>query len=393
MFFDNNGSPKAFLLTSDSAAQIKLPAIQVPFPGNPWNIHMDSYPYIVIEAEYGAIVPAILINGENGQASLIATNVFVGYSYSEYYVRLSADGRSLRYAAGEEPVAIYNRDLQSGKDTLILQSSGYISTDAFGEAWYDSRQGIVQLADGQAGSLATSDANTRHLLLDNGWMLDSQRTCKQPCPLKVYPVVGSAIALNYSLPVNLDTGQAGSDARLVFVNYGKILEDKRLLVAVYDQNDNNSLREFWLLAPDGTGTLVGNGRLFSGKLAGGSSPGGPYVLIYPTDAKSEFRLFDTATEKVLFSEATGTTDVFIDMLFFPEGVIIQELDDTAHDWVYHFATGLATPLQSLGENTSCMAITPDGRPVCVKDDSVRVYDPVSGDNTELIQGPVTRLSN
>ncbi len=392
MFFGNQASPKAFLLTSDSATQIQLPSIQVPSPGNPWIIHIDHYPYIVIEASYGATVPAILINGETGQASLIANNVFVGYSYSEYFVRFSADGRWMRYAAGQEQVGIHNRDLQSGKDTLILQSSGYISTDAFGDVWYDSRLGVLQMADGQGGTLVTSDDNTRHLVLGNSWMLDSQYSCTQPCSLHVYPIVGNAQALDYSLPVNFSSPLVG-DATQVSVNYGKILAGNRLLVGIYDQSNNDDQRNFWLLTPDGMSTLIGKGSAFSGNRLAGSSPGDPYILIYPTDASPEFRVFDPTTGKVLFSETTGITDVFIDMLFFPEGIIVQEQDTTEHDWVYNFATGVAVPFQLLDDYRYCAALTPDGRPICMNDSGVGVYDPVSGNNTELIQEPVTSLSN
>ena len=395
-FFVNHGKPKALLLTSDSATAIQIPNVQVPYPENPWLVAAEHAPYIIFTYVGTDSVPAILINAETGQASLVSDNVYnvfnINMDASFPLVRFSADGRSVRYATlvgmSGGPVEVHNLDLQNGKDTVFFQSSGHLSTDDFGEIWYDSRLGIVQTADGKSFTVTNTDANTWHILLKTGGILTTKRTCDSPCPLQTYPPGGESAASNYSLPASLINN-------ILYVSYGQLLDQNRLLVVTY----GNNITTNWILTSDGQGQLLGKGEVGYSATASYQSAfissDGRYLLVYPTDDKTSFSVYELATGKVLFSETTVTPIALLNVSYFPEGIIVDAYDPALaiRSWVYNLATGLASEVGSLGSSGYCNAMTTDGKPICATDGGVVVYDPASGDTTLLIQEPVLQLSN
>ncbi len=387
-FFANNNNPKAFLLTSDSATPIKLPSVQVPIPGNGWEIVAQHGAYMVL-APFGTVTtPAILINGETGQASLVATNVF-GSAEVSYLVRFSADGQSLRYAAGDGPVEVHNRDLQSGNDTIFFQTSMHLGTNDFGEIWYDSKIGMGRTADGQPVTLKNPQ-DAMIIPLDNSWILATTYECAAPCALQAYPSTGNATAFNYSLPVKLSSTSFA-------INGVQTLDQNRLLVSVLDFRAADQLPDLWLLTPDGKSELLGKG-LFLNRFTPnyhiqGLSDDSHTILLYPEDGTPAFSIFDLAAGKVLFSKTLDKPYAYTEVLYFAEGIIVDEQGNTTHNWVYRFSTGLAAEVGPPGGAGYCNAITPDGKPICMTDAGVVVYDPASGDTTPLIQEPVLQLSN
>jgi hypothetical protein len=388
ILFNNAGHPKAFLLRSDSATPIQLPDVYVAVPSNGWHIHTENYPYIVTEAIYGATVPTIMINVENGQASLVAQNAFVGNDYSTYFIRLSEDGKSLRYATGDGPVEIHNRDLQSGKDTVFFETSSYVATDAFGDIWYDVRQDRGKTADGQTVMMMDTDGNTRFILLDHNLILSAKRTCTQPCPLQVSPAFGDAAALNFSLPVDLS-------AYVVGLSYGKLLDQNRLLVSIYDNNPGaDQTPALWLLTPTGQSELLGKGASSSGYRSSSMSADGRYLLVYPPDDSPVFLVYDLQTGKVLFSGTTDEPLAYLEVYYFAEGVTVLPYSDTANLlWVYNFTTGLTSRVDLLDENEYCTAMTVNGKLICSTTGGVVVLDPATAESTPLLQGPVNSLSD
>lgn len=393
VFFANYDSPKAFLLTSDTSTSIQIPNVFIRYPENSWQVMGVRNPYILLTPGGGVTAPAILINSGTGQASLVADNVF-GPTEVTYFTRFSADGQSLRYATGEGPVDVHNLDLQSGKDTVFFQASSHLLTDDFGEIWYDTRQGKGSTADGQSFTVTTSDENTWHFLLKTGGILAIQRTCDLPCPLQAYPPGGESVALNYSLPVSLID-------QILYVSYGQLLDQNRLLVSThyYSVDCYDYCRTLWILTPDGQSQLLG--KVFEGNSSTpfyqlrGLSPDGRYLLVYLPDTPS-FSVFDLATGMVVFSATTVTSDAFLEVNFFNEGINVLVYDESTsaiHLWVYNYSSGSATAFDLPGLDVRCNAMTTDGRPICVTDGGVVVYDPVSGETTFLIQEPVDLLSN
>ena len=329
-----------------------------------------------------------MINVESGQASLLAQNVFVGNDYSTYFIRLSEDGKSLRYATGDGPVEIHNRDLQSGKDTIFFETSSYVVTDAFGDIWYDVRQDRGQTADGQAVMMKDTDGNTRFILLDHNWILSAKRTCTQPCPLQVYPAFGDAAALNFSLPVDLS-------AYVVGLSYGKLLDRNRLLVSIYDNNPGaDQAPPIWLLTPTGQGELIGKGAFSSGYRSSSMSADDRYLLVYPPDDLPSFLVYDLKTGKVLFSETTDGPQAYLEVHYFKEGITVLNISDVATQlWVYNFTTGLTFQVKLLDENEYCTAMTVDGKLLCSTTGGVVVLDPATAESTPLLQEPVNSLSD
>ncbi|MGD0752333.1 MAG: hypothetical protein ABSA23_13120 [Anaerolineales bacterium] len=388
VFFANNNNPKAFLLTSVSATPIKLPGVQVPIPGNGWEIVVQHGASIVV-APFGTVTtPAILINGGTGQATLVATNV-LGPTETEYLVRFSADGQSLRYAAGDGPVEVHNRDLQSGNDTIFFQTSMHIGTNDFGEIWYDGEQGMSRTADGQLVTLKNTQ-DTMIILLDNSWILATKYECAAPCALQAYPSAGNAAAFNYSLPVKLTSAS-------VAINGVQTLDQNRLLVSVLDANAADQLPDLWLLTPDGKSELLGKGLSLNRFTPYYRIPGlfddSRYILLYPEDGTPAFSIYDLAAGKVLFSKTLDKPYAYSEVLYSADGIIVDEQGDTTHNWVYPLTTGLAAEVGSPGGAGYCNAMTTDGKPICMTDSNGVVYDPASGDTTPLIQEPVLQLSN
>lgn len=245
-----------------------------------------------------------------------------------------------------------------------------------------------QTADGQSFTVTNTDANTWILLLKTGGILATKRTCDSPCPLQVYPPGGESAASNYSLPASLIDS-------ILYVSYGQLLDQNRLLVVTY----GNNITTLWILTSDGQGQLLGKGE--EGYSATASyqsafiSSDGRYLLVYPTDDKTSFSVYELATGKVLFSETTVTPIALLNVSYFPEGIIVYVYDPALaiRNWVYNWATGLASEVGSLGNSDYCNAMTTDGKPICATDGGVVVYDPASGDTTTLIQEPVLQLSN
>ncbi len=389
-FFANNGKPRAFLLTSDSATPIQLPSVQVPIPGNGWEIVAQHGAYIVMAPVGTATAPAILINGETGQASLVGANVF-GPTEFQYFVRFSADGQSLRYATGGGPVEVHNRDLQSGKDTVFLRSSRYLAADGFGEIWYDRAQSTGRSADGQPVTLRNANDKTiTPLLLDNSWILATKFDCAAPCALQAYPSAGNAAAFNYSLPVKLIP-------LLVMITAVQPMDQNRLLVSVQGGDAANSLPALWLLTPDGKSELLGKGLSLNSSTPyyrlPGLSDGNRYILLYPADGTPGFSIYDLTAGKALFSETLDKPYAFLDVMYFAEGILVEEQGDTTHHWVYKLATGLTAEVNPPAGAGTCTAMAPDGWPVCMTDSNVAAYDPGTGQATPLVQEPVASLSN
>jgi hypothetical protein len=388
-FFANSGKPRAFLLTSDSATPIQLPGVQVPIPGNGWEIAAQHGAYIVMAPIGTATTPAILINGETGQASLVAANVF-GPTAIQYFVRFSADGQSLRFATGAGPVEVHNRDLNTGKDTTFFHSGSYLVTDSFGEIWYDYGRGTAVTAQGQPVKLKKSDVSTTIGFLDNGWILARKRDCLGPCPLEAYPSAGDAAALEYSLPVKLSP-------LLVMISGVEQLDQNRLLVSVLDSGAGDSLPAVWLLTPDGKSELLGKGLSLNSSTPYYRLPGlsddNRYILLYPADGTSAFSIYDLTAGKALFSEKLDKPYAFLDVMYFAEGILVEEQSDTTHHWFYGSATGLTAEVNPPAGAGSCIAMAPDARPVCMTDSNVVVYDPRTGQATPLVQDPVVSLSN
>ena len=320
VFFFNHNNPKAFLLTSDSATPITLPSVQVPIPGNSWEIVAQHGVDIVMAPIGTATTPAILINGETGQATLVADNVY-GPTEINYFVRFSSDGHSLRYATGVGPVEVHNRDLQSGNDTIFFRSSSHLATDGFGEIWFDRANGTSRTADGQPVTLKnTEDKTINILLLDNSWVLATKYDCAAPCALQAYPSAGNAAAFNYSLPVKLIP-------LLVMITAVQALDQNRLLVSVLDANASDSLPALWLLTPDGKSELLGKG-LFSNQITlsyrlPGFSDDGLHILLYPADGTPAFSIYDLAAGKVLFSETMDKPYAYLQVIYFAEGIIVE----------------------------------------------------------------------
>jgi hypothetical protein len=389
VFFANHDKPKAFLLTSDSATPIALPNVHTPNPGNGWNIQAQSGSSFVFASGGQVTVPAILINGATGQASLVADDLY-GPTETYYFVRFSADGQSLRFATGAGPVEVHNRDLQNGKDTVFFRSSSHLGTDAFGEIWIDGANGKGGTAEGKPVTLKNMDSGTSQFLLDNGWILDAKPDCATPCPFQAYPLIGDAAALNYSLPVKL------SDP-LVYINGLQPLDQDQMLVNVWDRSAADSLPALWLLAPDGKSELLGMGldlnRSTPPYRLAGLSDDNRYILLYPADGTPAFSIYDLAAGKALFSETLEKPYAFLEVTYFAEGVIVEEQGDTTHHWIYNYATGLAAEVQPPAGAGYCTAITPDSRPVCMTNSNVVVYDPQTGLATPLVPEPVVSLSN
>jgi hypothetical protein len=388
-FFANNDKPKAFLLTSNVATPIKLPNVQVPIPGNGWQVLAQQGAYIVIAPSGTVTTPAILINGENGQASLLASNIY-GPTAINYFVRFSADGQSLRYATGQEPVEVHNRDLKSGTETTFYHSSSYVSTDSFGEIWNDYAIGTAVTAKGQPIKLKNTDDKTKNILLANGWILETKFDCAAPCTLQAYPSAGEAAALKYSLPVKLVF-------QTVMIGAVQPLDQNSLLVSVQDANAADMLPALWLLTPDGKSELLGKGLSLNQFTPyyriSGLSDDNRYILLYPADGTPAFSIYDLSAGKELFSETLDNPGAFLEVMYFPEGIIVHEQGDNNHHWVYNYATGTAAEVQPPAGAGYCTAFTAIGQPVCMTDSNVVVYNPGSGQATPLVPEPVASLSN
>lgn len=205
---------------------IDLPKVRVPIPQNGWTLAAQHDPYLVFVPNGTVTTPAVLINGETGEASLLAANVF-GPTEISYFVRFSADGKFVRYATGEGPVKIHNLDLETGTDVILFESGTSLVTNETGELWYDVAKGVGVTADGASIALTDTDGNTRHLLLNGNWILAAPRDCDSACPLQVYPAVGAEAPLNYTLPLKLTQ-------QMVVVSFGKLFDQDRLVVGVFD---------------------------------------------------------------------------------------------------------------------------------------------------------------
>jgi hypothetical protein len=333
-----------------------------------------------------ATTPALLINGETGKASLVATDVY-GPAEGSYFLHFSADGSSLRFATGEGPVEIHELDLQTGDETILFESSRSLVTDPTGEVWYDVQKGAGITADGRPVADLKTDDNTSHLLLDGGWILAVQRNCDSPCALQLSRATDRASAFDYSLPVQLTSG-------LTTVKFAKPLTQNRLLVGVTDNNSADCNPSLWLLSPDGKSERLGR-RIDASQAYGvpGLSADGRYLVTYSPDDASAFTLYDLTSDQALFSTSTGIPDVYLDSTYFPEGVIIHGQDTATHQWSYNFSTGSGVEVPSPGGDEYCTALTPDGRLICMTGAGVEMVNPGSGVRTPLIQEPVSNLSD
>ncbi len=393
-FFANNDRPKAFLLTADAAATIGLPSVTPPVPGNGWEVLAEHEPYVVIGQPGDATTPAILINGQNGQARQLAPDVF-GPSVSDYFVRFSADGRWLRFvtakALGEGAIEVHDLDLQTGREAAVFQMGSYIRTDAYGDVWVDTAAETAWTANGQRAKLRKTGNNMDHWAIANQWILDSSQDCDQPCALQAYPATGATPGATYSLPVKLKTGS-------VEIWGAEMPSPDHLVVLLSDTQGSSTLGNLWLLTPDGQSRQMGKGMLMplgqspSGWLPG-SSPDGRYILVYPADDKAAFAIYDLVKGTELFSEAVDKPQAFLEATYLHEGLIVREQGDTVRQWLYAYAGNSATEVQPPQGQGECTAMTPDGKPVCITEDGVSAYDPSTGHGNRLVQEPVTDVSN
>jgi len=385
LFLGNNNNPKAFVLTSDSAIPINMPNVRAPIPQNGWTVEAQHDPYIIFMPTGTVTAPAILINGGTGEASLLAANVF-GPTEISYLIHFSADGKSVRYATGEGPVKVYNRDLQTGSSTVILESGTSVLTNATGELWYDIRNNTVITADGAAITLTNTDGNIRNILLNDGWILAAPRDCDADCPLQVYSATRTELPLNYTLPMKLTK-------QVVVVSFGKLLARDRLIVGVFDYGSNAYHSTLWLLSPDGKSKILGAGVGLSLNDFPGLSPDGRYLLVTEANDPSAYTLYDLTTDQAIFSQTTGSPDLFLDVAYFAEGALILEQTAVNHLWVYNFAAGSAYEITAPSDYEYCTTLSPDGKPICIAEDGVAMYDPISENRTLLINEPVSNLSN
>jgi len=384
-FFANNDNPKAFVLTSNSALPIDLPKVHAPIPQNGWSVEAQHNPYIVLVPNGTVTTPALLINGETGKASLIATDVF-GPTEISYLIYFSPDGQSLRFATGEDPVKIHNRNLQTNADKILFESGSSLAADSSGELWYDYANGAGVTADGAPITFTDADGNTRHLLLNQGWILAVPRDCDSDCPLQAAPATGSDSPLNFVLPIKLVQ-------QVVSVNFGQLLDQNRLLIAVTDNGSTDYNPTLWLLSPDGKSNLLGRsiGIQYQGRSS--VSADGRYILVTSADDPSTYKLYDLTTDQVIFSKTSGTPDILLDVTYFTEAALILQADTTNHYWVYNFAAKSAFTIDTTSDNEYCTALTPDGKPICMADDGMAMYDPITGNRTLLIEEPGSNLSN
>lgn len=385
LFLGNNNNPKAFVLTSDSAIPIDMPNVRAPFPQNGWTVEAQHDPYIIFMPTGTVTAPAILINGETGEASLLAANVF-GPTEISYLVRFSADGKSVRYAAGEDPVKVYNRDLQTDSSTIIFEAGTFILTNDTGDHWYDLRKNTVTTAEGVSIPLKNTDDNIRNILLDDGRILAAPRDCDADCPLEVYSPTGTELPLNYTLPMKLSK-------QVVVIRFVKLLIQDRLIVGVLDYGSSDFRSKLWLLSPDGKSKILGADVGLSINDFPGLSPDGRYLMVTEADDPSAYTLYDLTTDQAIFSQTTGSPDLFLDVAYFAEGALILEQTAVNHLWVYNFAAGSAYEITAPSDYEYCTTLSPDGKPICIAEDGVAMYDPISENRTLLINEPVRNLSN
>ncbi len=396
VLFPNNGRPKAYLLSSNAATALSLPAVQIPNPKDIWAILAEHAPYLVASPASDATAPAILIDTQTGRSSLVAPDV-VGPDDIHYLIRFSADGRFLRYATSsslsDAPVVVNNRDLQSGKDSATFQGTSYLNTDSFGELWYDSSLNTAHTALGEPVSLKKQGDAVFNMPLDNGWNLETLQDCGKPCSLTVYPLSGSAPPLKYSLPVQLVSST-------VFIEAALPLDQNRLLVSIYGDQSSPLLTSLWILTPDGSSQYLGKG--FQNAPSSeppyqfpGASADGRYLLCYLGSDPPAFGVYDLVKGSPLFIESLDQPDAYLQGTFFPEGILVLEQGSTSRQWVYAFGNGTAVEIKPPTGIGGCTALTPDGKPICMTrmQDGVVIYDPSTGSSTPLIQEPVTDLSN
>ncbi len=386
VFFANNDHPQAFLLTSDSATAIDVPEVHAPVPENGWIVVAQQPPYLVLGTTGTVTTPAILINGETGKASLVAMDVY-GPAEGSYFLHFSADGSSLRFAAGEGPVKVHELNLQTGDETILFESSRSLVSDPTGEVWYDVTKGAGITADGSPVPDLKTDDNTSHLLLDGGRILAVQRDCDSPCALQLSLAADRASAFDYSLPVPLTAG-------LTTVKFAKPLTQNRLLVGVTNDNIADYYPTLWLLSPDGTSERLGR-RIDASQAYGvpGLSADGRYLVTYSPDDTSAFTLYDLTNDQALFSTSTGIPDVYLNSTYFPEGVVILGQDTATQQWSYNFNSASGVEVPSPGGDQYCTALSPDGRLICMTGAGVEMVDPISGERKPLIEEPVSNLSD
>lgn len=390
IFYGNNDNPKAFVLTSDSAIPIDLPKVHAAYPKNGWTLAAQHNPYLVFAPNGTITTPAILIDGQNAKGSLVATNVF-GPTQVSYFVHFSADGKSLRFATGEELVKVHSLDLQTGTDTVIFESGNSLTTESTGELWVEGYQNRGVTGTGVPFTFTDVDANTRHYLLNDGWILTSPRDCESPCTLHAYPALDPATQLNYQLPVSL----VDLD---VTVRFGYLLDQQNLLVSVADKISEGYPPAYWLLSPDGTSQLLGRNNEFGSPFYfGETADSHSYVFVTGSTDRAAYTLFDLTTFQTLFTNTSSGPDPLIEITYFPEGALILDWADVGQGkyWVYSFANGTAVQVNTTGSDDEfCTAFTPDGNLLCfLPTEGVALYDLRSGTSTMLITEPVSNLSD
>jgi hypothetical protein len=328
--------------------------------------------------------PLVWVDLNTLRAERVESNASFEVSNPRPWFHASADGRSLRYSAGDETTTLIRElDMQSAAARTIYTTRGSaynLTTNPQGDLWRAMRAKVLVTLDGQ--TQAFDDAASLPRIMADGLTVVFPRSCNGDCALKVTRPFGADPGLAYKFPWPLEDGVGANGATYLLPDQSLIVVGAaassfaRTYPAVAQYPDlPKGDSPLFRLSPGGEARLIGsydNNEIDYRRPISGD---GRYLLLKKPDQSAYF-LYDAFTDSDLavFPLKTGVTRPMLGFRFQPAGVLVKFTYRKAgaggeqDEWFYNsysYAQGTAQiEKDPQPDIIACLSVLSDGSLEC-----------------------------
>lgn len=376
--------------------QLRFPEEFAQYPFMPLRYH---YPYLVLvpNLEIPPFFPhGYVANLETGKIDMLTFNLHHS-RVSDYLIRFSEDGTSLRYWAGidnDSEWVLIDLHLQSGfgKPMFTADSPGLPTT--FGDYWIAgvetngrTQYQVVNINGNGVELPVTLDRNHRIRISGEDFIWSPEWGCTADCGrIEILSLAGSS---NFTFILPPDGIEA------VGVDFAR-LDENRVLLYLWDERSSSDIAVYLLRSDGGTekiGSVPQSFRYW--RLSANRG-----WLFLSNEDGSEIRIWDSIEEKVILQQPLASTNRIVANSLTPqfsEHVIAWREYSAAPEWYFREGQPAIIPLASI-EGGSILELAVDGRllvhmrppiqgkPEYERPPGIYAYDPVADTYQSLIEG-------
>jgi hypothetical protein len=328
--------------------------------------------------------PLVWVDLDTLRAEFLESSVSFEVTSPRSWFHTSADGRYLRYSAGDETTTMIRElDMQSASARTIYTTRGSaynLSTNPQGDLWRAMRDKVMVNLDGQTQPFDDSTSLPR--VMADGLAVVFPRSCSADCSLKVTRPFGADPELSYRFPWPLEDGVGLTGAAYLLPNQTLIVVGaasssfSRSYPAV-DQYPGlpETDSPLFLLSPGGASRLIGSYANNEVDFRRPISGDGRYLLLKKPDQSAYF-LYDAFTdgELAVFPLKPDVKRPRLGFRFQPAGVLVkftypkQAASEGEDEWYvnsYSYALGAAqVGMDTQPDIPACFTVLGDGSLEC-----------------------------